>query len=105
MKGHLTISHSKFYFGSVDKNRKTKIEHNIVLSNKGSDTININKIDVSCGCILTKLKTTIIPPNKSINLQIEINTKKLKGYFNKVVYINSDADNSLELIRIKGEIL
>lgn len=47
----------------------------------------------------------IITPQKSIILNIKLNPNNLKGYFNKVIYINSNADNPLELLRIKGEII
>ena len=103
-KGHLVISPSKCIIGSIKKKQNKIIIRNINLINKGNDTIIIKKIDVSCGCISTKLESMIVTPQKSIILNIKLNPNNLKGYFNKVIYINSNADNPLELLRIKGEI-
>lgn len=37
-------------------------------------------------------------------IKITINTEKQKGYFNKSIFVNSNAKNNLEIIRIKGEV-
>ena len=93
-----------FYFCRKNS-AQGEILQNISLINDGNDTITIKKIDVSCGCISAMPESMIIPPHKNTILHIRLNLYNKNGYFNKVVFINSDADNCLELLRIKGDIL
>lgn len=38
-------------------------------------------------------------------LTIRVNPRKQLGHFNKSVYVNSDAENPVIILRIKGEII
>lgn len=102
--GHLSIKTPKYSFGVVKKSLQKKVHCSFLLENTGSRPVTIHKIDVSCGCISVREYTKTITPNASGILDIEVNVTNLKGYFNKVVFVNSDADNTLELLRIKGNI-
>lgn len=101
---HLEIESSKYSFGKVSRSKQKKILCPFTLINTGSKLLVIQKIDVSCSCVSIKAYPKVIPPKKSKNLFVEINTEKQLGVFNKAIFINSNADNSLELVRIKGEI-
>lgn len=104
-QGIMKIQPQKYNFGSVNKNIHEKVKHDIVLNNIGDKMITIKNVDVSCGCISAKVESNTILPGSSIKLTFEINTSNQLGYFNKVIYVDSDAKNSLELIRVKGEIV
>lgn len=103
--GHLEIESSKYSFGKVHKSNQKNILCSFTLKNTGAKLLVIHKIDVSCSCVSIKTYPKVIEPNESKTLYVEISTKRQLGVFNKVIFINSNADNPLELVRIKGEIL
>jgi len=102
-KGYLLIESSKYNFGVINKKQKN-VHCQFKLKNIGKKSIIINKIDVSCNCVSIIKYPKLIAPNETQILYVNVNTKNQSGYFNKVIYINSNADNPLELVRIKGEI-
>ena len=103
-KGHLEIDSSKYSFGIVHKSNQKNILCSFNLKNTGAKLLVIQKIDASCGCVSIRSYPKVIEPNESKTLYVEISTERQFGVFNKVIFINSNADNPLELVRIKGEI-
>lgn len=103
-KGYLTIKNARHSFGKIKNNKVKEIKCYFVLANTGKNNIVIEKIDVSCGCIATEIPSYTIMPGKSQKLAVKINTKNKNGIFNKSIFIKSNAENSLEIIRVKGEI-
>lgn len=103
--GHLNIDNKTQSFGNVNKREIKEVKCYFSLSNTGDSTIIINKIDVSCGCISTDISSNSILPNEHQLLTVTINTSNRLGVFNKSVFIQSNADNSVEIIRIKGTII
>ncbi len=103
--GHLFISHPKQSFGTIKQHDKQIPSCSFILKNTGEEIINIKNIDVSCGCLSTELSSTKVNPGKSIILKVIVNPSKQIGYFNKSIFVNSDADNALEILRIKGTII
>ncbi len=79
-------------------------EISLEVQNLGKKPLIIEKIDASCGCM--KIQHTLRPilNGEKGFIKITINTEKQKGYFNKSIFVNSNAKNNLEIIRIKGEV-
>jgi hypothetical protein len=102
--GHLEIENNKFVFGIVRKDEQKTIRCPFVLINTGSKPVVIQKVDVSCGCITVTDYPKMIAPGESKTLYADVHTESQSGFFNKVIYINSNADNNLEILQIKGEI-
>lgn len=103
--GHLYVMEYSKSFGEIHKTTKDSINCTYELNNTGDKTVVIHKIDVSCGCISANVSSRIIKPNDMAVLTIHINPQKQLGHFNKTVYVNSNADNSVLLLRIKGNII
>ena len=101
-RGHLYVKSPRKSFGTIRKDQKACCIFEI--KNTGKIPVTISKIDVSCGCIKTELDKKTILPDMANNLTVTINPQKFDGYMNKVIYVNSDADNSLLLLRVKGMI-
>lgn len=101
---HLEINNPRYSFGVIHKSGQKHILCPFKLKNTGTKHLVIQKIDVSCNCISILEYPKTIAPSETKNLYIQINAEKQLGYFNKVVFLNSNADNALELLRIKGEI-
>ena len=54
---------------------------------------------------LLEISSNIILPQEKTMLTIRVNPRKQLGHFNKSVYVNSDAENPVIILRIKGEII
>lgn len=74
------------------------------IKNSGKLPLVIAKTDVSCGCLSVDCPKDPILPGKKTRLTVHIDTRAQEGRFNKTVFIKSNADNDVELIRIIGEI-
>lgn len=95
---------NKCDFGTVNKKKTDVIPININIENTGNAPLVIYKADVSCGCLSVEYDNKPIQPGKTAILNIKINMKEQKGYFNKTVFLNSNATNDVKLIRITGQI-
>lgn len=104
-KGHLYLTGNRVFFGTIDKKFNKTVKMKCILYNTGGTPIVIHKVDVSCGCISADLLSKVIKPHQSVILIIYVNTEKQIGYFNKSIFINSNADNPIQILRIKGNII
>lgn len=93
-----------FNFGKIDKNRLSIIEINLEFSNIGETPLVIMKTDVSCGCMTVDYTKHPIQKGDKGFLNVKINTTNQSGFFNKSIIIKSNAQNNIEIVRIKGYI-
>lgn len=103
--GHLYIENKVQSFGKVNKNKTKEIKCYFPITNTGDSTIVINKLDISCSCISAEISSKNILPHEQEIVTVKINTTNRLGVLNKSVFIKSNADNSVEIIRVKGQIL
>lgn len=101
----LVISNQRLRLGKVNRQKEKSIKCTFMLKNDGNEDIIIEKIDVSCGCISIEKYPHSIAPKKMEVLIAMLNTTNQRGFLNKSICIKSNATNSMELIRIKGEII
>lgn len=95
---------NKYDFGKIDLNTTNVIPVNVEIENTGKKPLIIYKADVSCGCVSVEFPHKPVQVGKTAIIHIKINTKEQNGYFNKAVFIKSNASNDVELIRITGQI-
>lgn len=105
MVGHLFVKNNSLSFGTIKQSTNTPLLSKFVLKNTGNCLVNVSDIDVSCGCMSASITSKFIRPGESQLLTVTINPKGQTGYFNKSLFVNSDADNSTLILRIKGEIV
>ncbi|MBR1924381.1 MAG: DUF1573 domain-containing protein [Ruminobacter sp.] len=92
-------------FGVVKRKDLKNVCCKFKLTNTGSIPIGISKVDVSCKCISANITSDTILPNRDQLLTITVDPNSSIGYLNKVVFVNSDADNPVILLRVKGKII
>jgi hypothetical protein len=68
----------------------------------GSDTLQFENVQASCGCITPDWKRTPIPPNESVPLKVVFDTKGKSGNYTKVITVYTNL-GLYELI-VKAEI-
>lgn len=92
---------NKIDFGTVRKGIEI-IPVTIKIKNTGNRPLLIYEADVSCGCITVEIPKEPIRPKESAIVYIKINANNQGGYFNKTVFLNSNAANDVEILHIKG---
>ncbi len=78
-----------FSIGSIPRGKI--VDHELTIQNPGTDTLVIDRVDVSCGCTGSMLSKDHIPPGGSGSLQITFNSKNFRGPIHKTVTLNSNA--------------
>lgn len=101
----LVIDETHYNAGTIHKNKHQLFQHEFTLLNQGRRPIKIKKIDVSCSCVKTKLSSNTINPSQESALLVSMDLSNIHGMFSKTIYVNSDAQNDVQLIRISGRIV
>lgn len=104
-KPYLKLDKKRYNFGTISKAKCSDISIDFEVSNDGELPLVIIKTDVSCGCLSVDTFKKPILPGEKVRLTVHIDTKNQIGTFNKLVFVKSNAENDLELLRIMGEIV
>lgn len=93
-------------FGTVDGTDKNKefVKFNFEFTNKSEKPIIIQKADVSCGCISTRIPDKPIIKGEKGVVEVSVDTKQINGHFKKSVYVKSNAENDVVLLHVKGSV-
>ena len=100
----LRLDKSRHDFGTIRIKKTPKITIEFEIDNLGKSPLVILKADVSCACMSVDYPKMPVSPGDRAKLTVTINTKNQRGVFNKPVFIKSNADNDVVLIRILGKI-
>ncbi len=87
---------AKFSLGKIY--RGEVIERTLTLKNAGTDTLQVRRVDASCGCTGTVVSSHSIPAGSSGTLRVTFNSKNFSGLVHKTVTITSNASNAPELV-------
>lgn len=101
---YLRLDKNRHNFGKIYRDNTLHIPIEFGIENIGKYPLVINKADVSCGCLSVDYPKAPIRPGEKAKLIVNVNTKSQEGMFNKTVFLKSNADNDVELIRIVGEV-
>lgn len=71
--------------------------------NSGKAPLVLTNVKTSCGCTTPSWPREPIEKDKTGKIKVKYNTK-LKGKFSKSVTVYSNAENSREVLKIKGEV-
>lgn len=101
---YLSLDKTKYDFGKIKRKKTPYLVIDFEIENIGKKPLIILKTDVACGCISVECPKKPILPNKKEKLTVTIDTKNQNGGFNKTIFLKSNADNDVVLIRIVGEV-
>ncbi len=73
-------------------------------TNKGTTPLVLSNVRASCGCTTPKWTREPVAPGNAGEVQVSYNPKNRPGSFNKSVSVNSNAENSTVVLRIKGTV-
>lgn len=95
------LSHS---FGKIDKTTSDSILFDFTFTNIGLNPLIIKKVDVSCGCLSASYSNYPIKKDSIGFVRVIVNPKLLNGSFNKRVFVTSNSENEVDLLKIKGTV-
>lgn len=101
-KAVLKLEKTKHDFGKIKAGNLYTVE--IKVTNTGNKPLLLTKVDVSCNCITVDYPKAPILPGKTITLKVTLDAKESVGHIMKSIYINSNAENKLEVIHIQAQI-
>jgi len=98
------VGGTKLSFGDIYRGKK--VERTVVVKNIGSETLELGKIDVSCGCTGTVASQKSIAPGKTGEVLITFNSANFSGKIHKTVTINSNAAGAAQtMIEFEGNVI
>jgi hypothetical protein len=97
------VGGNKFDFGDIYRGKK--VDHKVVVKNTGNQTLELGRIDVSCGCTGTVASSNSIAPGKTGEVLITFNSTNFSGKITKSVTINSNAANSPLVVEFQGNVI
>jgi hypothetical protein len=87
---------TSFDFGTISKG--TVVEKKVILKNTGTETLELGRVDASCGCTGTILSDQKIEPGKTGTLQITFNSRNFSGPVHKSVTVHSNSQAAPSLL-------
>ena len=100
----LDFENERYDFGKVKKG--TLLEHRFVGTNTTDFVIDIEDIQLSCGCTAAKISRWSIPPGETTQIQIILDTESKMGDVEERVrfYLFSDEKESWQILSIRAQV-
>lgn len=95
-------SETSFDFGKIKQN--VPATHEFTFVNKGNAPLVISSVQASCGCTVAEYSKEPVAPGQRGFVKATYNAAK-GGVFTKTVTINSNTDQSVITLTIKGEVV
>lgn len=99
----LFVEEPHFDWGIASKHETDSIEFKILLKNTSNKYVNIDKVDISCGCLSIKSFPQHIPPGKSGYIVGKIGIRQQINKINKTIFVNYNTDKVV-ILRVKGKV-
>ncbi|ADQ18663.1 DUF1573 domain-containing protein [Leadbetterella byssophila] len=102
-QGKLKFNKMVHDFGKVKE--AGVITYNFEVTNVGNAPVVITNAQASCGCTTPEVPKEPIMPGQTKTIKVGYDTKGRVSAFNKTITVISNAENSQEVLTIKGEVL
>jgi hypothetical protein len=101
----ITFENQVCNFGKVKYKPNTVIKVKFYYKNTGDAPLIINKVDAACGCTVpTWTKKPIIGGTRDY-VSVVFKMKGKTGTLQKSLYVNSNSDQKVTVLHLKGEII
>lgn len=99
----LTFDQSQYDFGSVNEGNTVAGQFRLI--NNGKRDLEIRRTKTNCGCTVSKLSRTVIPPGESAVLEVSFNTSGRKGrQYKTVTVFSNDPTAPTQMLSIKADV-
>ncbi len=100
-KAKLVFDNMVHDFGKIKENGG-RVTHKFSFTNTGAEPMKISNVKTSCGCTTPDWSREVIPAGGKGLVSVAFDPKRRPGEFNKSVTVQSNAENSNVVLRIKG---
>lgn len=100
---HIDFEKSEHNFGKMVVGEV--VSYRFKFTNTGKSDLLITEVKASCGCTTPKYPKKPIQPGKSDYITVSFNSKGRKGYQSKQVVVVSNAQPSVNTLRIKANVV
>ena len=66
------------------------VSHNFILKNDSAKTLKITGVNTSCGCTASEVKSKVLLPQGSTEVEVKFNSKGYLGAVQQFAYVNTD---------------
>jgi hypothetical protein len=98
---NIAFTETEYDFGTIRSGGNAV--HYFVFSNTGRVPLVILNVRTACGCMVPSWPKAPIAPGMNDSLRVEYNTK-IKGTFSKTITVQSNAENAMVELKIKGNV-
>ncbi len=84
----ISFEETRYDFGDIEQGQK--ISHIFEFENSGDSELLIQKLSSTCGCTASVISATFLLPGEKGQIEIEIDTRYLKGLIEETVFIYSN---------------
>jgi hypothetical protein len=91
-------------FGTIDATKKENefLSTEFVFVNHNDDPLLIMRADVSCSCLSVEIPDKPVLSGEKGIVKVTVDTKQVNGWFSRNVFIRSNAENDVELLKVAG---
>jgi hypothetical protein len=98
----ITFAEDRYDFGEIEQG--AVVEHVFTFENTGNVPLVLTDVKTTCGCTAPEWPREPIAPGASAELKVRFNSRGKIGVQNKTVTIYSNAQNSIERVRISTQV-
>ncbi len=98
----LEVSPTKYELGNMKKDEIRSMQ--FICTNTGNAPLILYNVSVSCGCVTTEWEKKPILAGESPTINVYFNPKTKHGVTINSIYIQSNACNDLEIVRIYSNV-
>ncbi|MCX8011372.1 MAG: DUF1573 domain-containing protein [Ignavibacteria bacterium] len=89
-------------FGTIYRGEKVK--HVFEIQNISKSTIEIDKVETTCGCTAALISSKTLKPKQKAKITAEFNSESYTGPQDRVIYVKGKNNENLIDLRLQGEV-
>ena len=102
-KANIEFKERKHDFGKIPAVRKDSVC--FYFENTGTAPLVIQKVTTTCGCTASEWSKEPIEPGSNGHVKVVFNPKGYNGTFSKSIFVKSNAETDVVLLKITGEVM
>ena len=104
-KAHINFDVKKHDFGKIYQNKDSVVSVKFYFENTENLPLIILNVTTSCGCTISEWTKEAVEKNQKGFVKVSFNSKEISGSFSKSIYVKSNADNDVVILKIIGDVL
>ena len=103
-KAQISFNVKKHDFGKLYQNKDSIVSVTFYFENTGNAPLEIQKVSATCGCTVSEWTASPVGNRQKGFVKVIFHSKGITGKFSKSIYVKSNAENDVVILRIEGEV-